>query len=636
MSNKYFNKIILIAVVFVCIFSFAFINAQENNIKAFPGAEGFGAYAKGGRGGAVCKVTNLNDSGSGSLRYCLEDQSGPRIVIFNVSGTIELNSRIFMSGENDSYVTVAGQTAPGNGIQLKNYGIGILGGTHDVVIRYIKIRPGVTGSADGSATDGFLIMGSDQYGLNHTYNIMIDHVSVEWGIDEVVGFWDWVTDATIQNSIIAEGTLTGHPEGNHSYNMLNGHNSNNNAEIEVSIYKNLFAHSKTRNPRLDYGVYDFRNNIVYNWADLLIGIFASGAHVNFINNHYIAGPGFNNDTRNFSASGPGTKVYVNGNWTPLCPNGCSDDWNIGWFNTGTEYKSDTEFSVPEITTLSTSQVKSLVLADVGANRCNGDMVANCQDTVDSRIINEVNTKTGRVGPFSISLPVGWPESFIARSPSFGFVNAFTANTLTDLTSTGVAGKIDDWPLDGFSGKYVKITSGTGKGQIHAIISNDKDTLTIDSDWSSNLEPSIDLPGGGDHPYSASHYEIRDTADSWDWWPIFASQSPASDNDGDGMPDSWEIKYGLNPNTADGNSDIDNDGYTNIEEYLNGTEPAPLICATGDLDCDQSLNISDIQIAINVFLGTDTDADHRTRADVNGNGQADIADIQKVVNIIFGI
>jgi pectate lyase len=140
-------------------------------IPAFPGAEGFGATTPGGRGGAVVEVTNLHDSGPGSLREALQVRTGPRTVVFRVSGTIELAGWIEMKAAN-SFVTVAGQTTPGEGIQLKNYGLMLRDGIHDVVIRHLRIRPGDTTPGDWNK-DGATVYG---YGGTPVYNILFDHV----------------------------------------------------------------------------------------------------------------------------------------------------------------------------------------------------------------------------------------------------------------------------------------------------------------------------------------------------------------------------------------------------------------------------------------------------------------------------
>src|SRR5512139_755534 len=156
-------------------------------IPAFPGAEGFGAATPGGRGGEVIEVTNLNDSGPGSLREAMEVRTGPRTVVFRVGGTITLTGPIEVR-EPNSYLTVAGQTAPGDGVQIKNYGINIRDGAHDVVLRYLRVRPGDTTPGVGGK-DGVLVYGE---GTRPVHNVVVDHCSIEWATDENVDVWAWV------------------------------------------------------------------------------------------------------------------------------------------------------------------------------------------------------------------------------------------------------------------------------------------------------------------------------------------------------------------------------------------------------------------------------------------------------------
>lgn len=174
--------------------------------KAFPSAEGFGAYAKGGRGGSVIEVTTLADSGPGSLRACAQ-ATGPRTCVFRVGGTINLNSDIVLR-ETNSFLTIAGQTAPGGGVQLKNWGLNVTGGAHDVVVRYLKIRKGTDQSPQDINNDcnGILIWGASAAGP--TRNVIVDHASVSWTCDDTVQTYSRATDVTVQWTLIGEG-LTG-------------------------------------------------------------------------------------------------------------------------------------------------------------------------------------------------------------------------------------------------------------------------------------------------------------------------------------------------------------------------------------------------------------------------------------------
>ena len=182
---------------------------------AFPGAEGFGASTPGGRGGRVIEVTNLNDNGPGSLRACIA-AIGPRICVFRVAGTIEVESRLDVW---NPYLTIAGQTAPGGGITLKNAPanaqapLGIL--THDVIIRYIRSRSGPS-QEPSSNVDAITIvhLADDEHPDEGVYNIVIDHASFSWATDEVVNIGADAHDITIQRSIISEGLhCSNHPEG---------------------------------------------------------------------------------------------------------------------------------------------------------------------------------------------------------------------------------------------------------------------------------------------------------------------------------------------------------------------------------------------------------------------------------------
>ena len=428
-------------------------------IPAFPGAEGFGAMTPGGRGGAVVEVTNLHDSGPGSLREALQVRTGPRTVVFRVSGTIELASWIEMKASN-SFVTVAGQTTPGEGIQLKNYGLMLRDGIHDVVIRHLRIRPGDTTPGDWNK-DGATVYG---YGGTPVYNILFDHVSFEWAIDENVDAWDWVESATFQWCLIAEGSMTGHAEGPHSMGLLSGAHS----KINLSVHHCLFAHNAARNPRVGdnwEGVNDVRNNVIYNWRNFGPAESYGGAPVNYVNNVFLSGPNSSTVERSVftvpdRTNSTGVRLYLDGNRGPLCPDGCADDWQLRvvFAENGIVYPADEALHrvdeplpAPPVTTWPASLVLDRVLDGAGATLPR-------RDAVDARIVDEVRTRTGAVG--------------------------------------------------------------------------------IGSDY-----------------------------------PVLRGIAAPPDSDHDGMPDAWEALHGLNPaNPSDRNGDLNGDGYTNLEEYLNARDP----------------------------------------------------------------
>jgi pectate lyase len=257
---------------------------QTTRSIAFPGAEGGGMYATGGRGGEVCRVTTLEDDGPGSLREAIEKR-GRRTIVFDVSGTIELKENLQIR-EGD--VTIAGQSAPGDGICLKNYTLRVQ--ADNVIIRFLRFRPGdwVVGNDPGEPTP-------DCIEGRNLKNVIIDHCSMSWSIDELSS-WYANEDFTLQWCLLYESLKSsGHGKGDHGYTGLWGGN-------RASFHHNLLAHSDNRNPRVAHplieevsypdfvpGVIDFRNNVVYDWGKGS-GYGGEGRKANFVNNYYKPGP----------------------------------------------------------------------------------------------------------------------------------------------------------------------------------------------------------------------------------------------------------------------------------------------------------------------------------------------------------
>lgn len=354
---------------------------------AFEGAEGFGARTQGGRGGTVIAVTNLNDTGPGSLRAALE-ATGPRIVQFRVGGTIELQSQLRIS---NPFVTVSGETAPDPGITLLGHGIRIQDPCHDVILRHLRIRV-LTGGASG---DGILLWGRNG---NTVSNVIVDHCSILWATDENVNTWGLVQDVTFQWCIIAEGqTESDHPEGAHSMGWLSGVGSD-----RITLHHNLFAHNGDRNPKLDGGLYDLLNNVIYNWGNNNCTKIGSGARVNVIGNTYVAGPQSNlRDGAIFVEDlDKGTSVYVKGNISPWRPKDDMPDWlgvaqytqeNGKWiwhYPAPEGFKAEQPFPTVPVTTQPAEEAYELVLDEVGPRPL---------DETDSRILREVRGRSGKVG-----------------------------------------------------------------------------------------------------------------------------------------------------------------------------------------------------------------------------------------------
>ena len=373
---------------------------------AFPGAEGYGRFARGGRGGSVVEVNSLADYGSsdtpipGTLRYAIEQATGPRTIVFNVAGIITLGSRLTLAAP---YVTVAGQTAPGKGVCLRQWPLG-LSGAKDAIVRFIRNRPG---NVSGATIDGGGLAGCD-------HSIM-DHCSISWSIDE--GFSSRSgKNITLQRTLISEAlNIAGHQ--NYPPGTAHGYAASIGGDIG-SFHHNLLAHCDGRNWSLAGGLdaggffagrLDIRNNVVYNWRNRTTD---GGAHeVNFVANYYRPGAAsttFYALIANYD-NFPGTQqYYFTGNVMP----GHFDETNQTAGRTATPtnggslpttYSSwvATPFFADYVTTHTAGEAFKRVLSDVGANQP--------LDDHDTRIITETkNGTTTYTG--SVSGLAGLPDS----------------------------------------------------------------------------------------------------------------------------------------------------------------------------------------------------------------------------------
>lgn len=439
-------------------------------VPSFPGAEGAGAITPGGRGGRVIEVTNLQDGGPGSLRAAVT-ATGPRIVVFRVSGIISLETPLLIE---QPFLTIAGQTAPGDGICIRGQTTEI--NATDVVIRYLRFRRGNLAVNDDS--------------LNAHYSpgrIIIDHCSFSWGLDENVSLYRYmkklpdgkeeklpIQNVTVQWSISSEALNA----RNHAFGGTWGGKN-------VSFHHNLFAHNTARNASIGWGDHvDYRNNVIFNWRHRTMDGGDSTSVVNVVANYYKPGPATPAGAmqhrivkpeifRTYNERPEPGWWYVADNHVAGNPIVSADNWAGG-----VQYEAppDTDVAglitrgraarpgqaVP-ITQHSAEEAYERVIGDVGATRPR-------RDPVDARVIADV------------------------RSGMATFGNGII-NTPADV--------------------------------------------------------------GG--------------------YPAYASLPAPQDSDHDGMPDAWERRQGLNPNDpADGRRDQDRDGYTNIEEFLNGTEPRAFI------------------------------------------------------------
>jgi hypothetical protein len=466
---------------------------NQAEIPAFPGAEGGGMYTAGGRGGKVITVTNLNDDGPGSLRWACE-QGGARIIVFNVAGIIRLKTPLIMRAP---YVTIAGQTAPGDGVCVAGESFWIM--THDVIIRHMRFRRGETwvGRRD------------DAIGGNPIGNIMIDHVSASWGLDENMSMYRHMYDdgtkkkpnqpaeeklptvnITIQNSIFSESLDT----WNHAFgSTLGGEN--------CSFMRNLWADNAGRNPSIGwFGIFNFVNNVTYNWVHRSVDGGDYRAQYNIINNYFKPGPLTPKETpvgyrilkpeSGRSSLGYLTfgRAYVNGNIMEGNEKVTKNNWDGGVqvedLPDADKYtidiRVDHPMPMPYLTIMPTEKVFDYVLANCGAQLPK-------RDPVDIRVTEQVRT---------------------------GIV------------------------------KYNEAFDDTLKPQFkHRRLPKDS--------YKKGIITDIRQVGG---------------------YPEYKGE-PYKDSDSDGMPDAWEKKFKLNPNDpSDAAKDMNGDGYTNIEKYINGIDP----------------------------------------------------------------
>lgn len=433
------------------------ITHAEESLPAFPEAEGFGAFTPGGRGGQVLFVTTLEDYDPakeapipGSLRAAITT-SGPRLILFRVSGTIFLKATLAVTRP---HLTIAGQTAPGDGICIARSLFRI--DTHDVIVRHVRFRLGDQAEQE-----------SGTFQIGHgSQNIIVDHCSMSWSTDEncTINGPD-VRNITIQWCVIAESlNRSFHPKGEHGHGSLLRSDGGG-----FTIHHSIYAHNNSRNPRP--GGYDdspgllldFRNNVVYNWGANSGYSGLERTRLNYIGNYFKPGPSTSDGVRGyaFSARTPRTQLHLTDNFFYNAPAKTRENWRMirKWGEWEGELKYTNlvpePFPAPPVATDASEVAFEKVLIQAGA-------ILPRRDTVDTRIVQTIRTGTGR------------------------------------------------------------------------IIDSQKEV-------------------GG--------------------WPNLKSTAPPLDSDNDGMPNDWEMRFGFNPtDAADSSQDADADGYTNLEEFLNGSAP----------------------------------------------------------------
>lgn len=419
--------------------SFFAITCMQAQQIAFPGAEGYGKWTVGGRGGRVLTVTNLNDSGEGSFRDAVE-QTGARIVIFAVDGNIELKSPLCVN--NDS-ITIAGQSAPGDGICLKDYPLVV--NASNVIIRYIRVRVGDRYRLD---SDG---VGGGRYGQK---NVILDHLSVSWSIDECLSIYK-TENLTVQWCLVTHSLNTSvHTKGSHGFGGIWG-------GYKATFHHNLLANHASRNPRFSSvdGTkwVDYRNNVVYNWGFKTAYGGGHHAEINIVNNYYKPGPAsLHHRLLDVAEDGTG-RYYVAGN---------------------------------------------MMAGDDAVTRDNHSAVTDCVGECTSCLVDF---------PFP-------SEPIHEDTPAVAYQRI--------LESVGCSFSQDSYDREVLR----QVREGIGTFGINGIINSQEDV-------------------GG--------------------WPVLNAEKALIDSDGDGMPDVWESKHGLNPKSAsDASAYTLDENYTNIEIYLN--------------------------------------------------------------------
>ena len=412
---------------------------------AFPGAEGFGRFSLGGRGGKVLFVTNLHDSGPGSLRAAIEADY-PRIVVFKVSGTIELESHLRIRHPR---ITIAGQTAPGDGICLRRYPLVI--SADDVIVRFLRVR---LGDEAGRKMDGIDVSDAE--------NVIVDHCSVSWTLDEAVNTYHGSKNITIQWCLISESLHDSPLQEGHGFAAsLGGFNT--------SYHHNLLANNAGRNPSIageeDAPTInlDFRNNVIFNWGHRTLD--GRPRSINVVNNYYKAGPASRRD-------------HI---------------------------------------------VKMQTIYDGSFGRwyIDGNVMVDTAGKVHRSGIVRIDSEDVPLDSALVEAPVDFaPVQTETAEATYERVLDAAGATLPrrDAHDVRIVGEV----------RSGKTTYGNG------IISRQTDV-------------------GG--------------------WPELRSTDPPEDADADGMPDAWERPFtAAGDLSLEGAQDADGDGYTNVEEYLNGTNP----------------------------------------------------------------
>ena len=519
-------------------------------LPSFPGAEGFGAITTGGRGGKVYHVTNLDDSGEGSFRWACS-QSGTRTIVFDVSGTIHLKSELRIRNGN---VTIAGQTAPGDGICVADYPFVI--SAPNIIIRFMRFRLGNEAlKTNSTAHEGDGLGGMDGS------KIMVDHCSVSWSIDECLSVYG-SRNITVQWCMVTQSLVnSGHSKGAHGY-------GGNWGGAGASYHHNLLAHHGSRTPRLgprpstqlDERM-DLRNNVIYNYAGE--GCYGGEAMtVNMVNNYFKPGPA----TASLSAAKqkrmakPGIRTF---------------DYCIKADNLKTIAKNYNKVKGTNLTTCKLTVDKAdkgYLTFDGDANKYEIDIEKLCI-TVDGQ---QVKVSTNDWGKTLHK----WGSYYME-----GNVNSKYADVSADNWKIGLYNQIDkDAKVDYHNAKeeelhafvpmeFAAVTTHSADDAYDRVLKYAGASLSRDEYDKMMVADTRDgaascVVSGIGKGFINSQDEVK-YADGSTGFPKLKSLDAPADTDGDGMPDEWETSNGLNPNDPEDGPATAENGYTNLENYLNG-------------------------------------------------------------------
>jgi pectin methylesterase-like acyl-CoA thioesterase len=549
-------------------------------LPAFPGAEGSGALTQGGRGGDVYHVINLSDSGPGSLRFGVQNAAGPRTIVFDVSGTIFLQTKLSI---NKSFLTLAGQTAPGDGITVAGWTTAITD-THDVIVRYMRFRPGDV-NCPNYQDDGFTV--------DRSTNVIADHVSASWSVDETLS----VTESdkvTVQWSLITESMKNScHVKGPHGYGSLIRYGNG-----IISYHHNLYAHHDSRNPRLGDNIgLDFVNNVIYDWGSEAgySGDNTEGTpRLNYVGNYLVAGPSTPSTKRNraFNGGGTSTQIYQSNNAIDSNLNGAHDGQDTQWtmFIGSYTKQQPGRFSFPQVASDDAPTAYERVL-----NLAGHSLV---RDTADTRVISEVRTEAGH-HINSENEVGGWPA----------------LNSLTPPVDTDQDGIPDSWetdhglnPLNAADGPAIS-TSGYSNLELYL----------------NDLVPAPDADKDHTAPATASSVSQPPNAAGWNNSDVTVTLTAADNPEGTGVR---ELFYSVNgtqfhsfnssvsiPITSEGINTID----FFARDNAGNTEASQSLTIKLDKTAPEFTNVARTPANVNGWNNTDVEASFTATDALSGFG-----------------